>query len=106
MTRSPNFAALFQASPYPYLLIAPDFTIIGANPAYLAATERTVEHLVGKDIFDAFPANPSDPDGTNLGEVRRSIDMAIRTRKPHTSALLRYAIPRETPKGTVFEDRY
>ncbi|WP_334187739.1 PAS domain-containing protein [Noviherbaspirillum sp.] len=106
MTRSPNFAALFQASPYPYLLIAPDFTIIGANPAYLAATERTAEEIVGKDLFDAFPANPSDPDGTNLEEVRRSIDMAIRTCKPHTSALLRYAIPRSTSDGTVFEDRY
>lgn len=106
MTRSLNFAALFDASPYPYLLIASDFTIIGVNPAYLAATARTFEDIVGKDIFDAFPANPSDPDGTNLEEVRRSIDLAIRTRKPHTSALLRYAIPHVTPEGTVFEDRY
>jgi PAS domain S-box-containing protein len=106
MTRFLDFAALFQASPYPYLLIAPDFFIISANPAYLAATERTAEDLVGKNIFDAFPANPSDPDGTNLEEVRKSIESVIITRKPHTSTLLRYAIPRVTPKGTVFEDRY
>jgi PAS domain S-box-containing protein len=102
----PDFAALFAASPYPYLLVDTGFDIIGANPAYLSATGRTADELVGKNIFDAFPRNPDDPGSTNLDEVCLSIERAISTRKPHTSALLRYAIPNRTPEGTGFEERY
>ena len=106
MTKKPDFAALFAASPYPYLLIDTDFAIIGANPAYLQSTGRTADDIVGKHIFEAFPANPADPDSTNLDEVRESIERAIATRSPHTSSLLRYAVPRETLDGTVFDERY
>ena len=62
MTTTPDFAALFNASPYPYLLIDTDYIIIGANRSYLQATGRTVDGLVGMHIFNAFPSNPSDPD--------------------------------------------
>jgi PAS domain S-box-containing protein len=106
MTKRPDFSALFTASPYPYLLVDTDFSIIGANPSYLQATGRTADDIVGKHIFDAFPSNPADPDSTNLDEVRLSIERAIATRAPHTSALLRYAVPRETPEGRVFDERY
>ena len=103
---TPDYSALFVASPYPYLLIDTGFIIIGANPAYLEATGRTFEDIVGKHIFEAFPANPADPASTNLDEVHGSIERAIATGKPHTSALLRYALPRATPEGTVFDERY
>jgi PAS domain S-box-containing protein len=103
---NPDYPALFEASPYPYLLIAPDFTLIGANPAYLRATGRTANDILGKHIFDAFPANPADPDATNIKEVSRSIELAFSTQKPHTSALLRYAIPRQTEQGIVFDERF
>jgi PAS domain S-box-containing protein len=106
MPEKPDYPALFAASPYPYLLVDTDFLIIGANPAYLRSTGRTAQDIVGKHIFDAFPANPSDPDSTNLDEVRVSIELAIATRQPHTSAMLRYAVPIETAEGTVFEERY
>lgn len=36
----------------------------------------------------------------------RSIELAFATGKPHTSALLRYAVPRETADRTVFDERY
>jgi PAS domain-containing protein len=41
MPKKPDYAALFAASPYPYLLVDTDFVIIGANPAYLRSTGRT-----------------------------------------------------------------
>lgn len=106
MPLRPDFSALFIASPYPYLLIDTSFRIIDANPAYLRAIGRTADDIVGKHVFDAFPSNPADPDSTNLNEVRASIELAITTRKPHTSTLLRYAVSRETPQGTVFDERY
>ena len=85
MPNAPDFSALFQASPYPYLLISPDFTLIGANAAYLKATDTTAEAILCKHIFKAFPANPRDPESTNLAEVLRSIEIATATRAPHTA---------------------
>jgi PAS domain S-box-containing protein len=106
MSKTPNFSALFDASPYPYLLIDTNFQIIGANTSYLTATGRCADDIVGKHIFEAFPANPSDPESTNITAVRNSISLAVSTRKPHTSTLLRYAIPVKTPDGTAYKDRY
>ena len=88
----PDYSALFTASPYPYLLIDTGFIIIGANPAYLQATGRSYDDIVGKHIFEAFPVNPADPDSTNLDEVHASIERAIAIGAPHTSALLCYAV--------------
>ena len=61
MTIRPDYAALFVASPYPYLLIDPGFVIIGANPAYLRTTGRAAQDIVGKPIFEAFLATRAIP---------------------------------------------
>ena len=105
MHNSPDYGALFDASPYPYLLIDPDLLIIGANQAYLKATGRTAD-IIGLPIFEAFPADPSDPESTNLAQVAASIEHALRTGRPHTVAFLRYAIPHQAPGGIVFEERF
>ena len=102
----PDFQALFAASPYPYLLVDTGCTIIGANRAYLQAAGQCLDALMGKHIFDAFPSNPGDPASTNLEEVRMAIARAVETGEPQTSPLLRYAVPRATPDGTVFDVRY
>lgn len=107
MSPNPDFEALFQASPYPYLLMsAPDLTIIGANRAYLHNVGRAAENIIGQYVFTAFPENPDDPESTNLQEVRSSIERAIATKLPDTTPFLRYAVPRETPEGTVFREIY
>jgi PAS domain S-box-containing protein len=106
MPQTPDFAAHFRTAPYPFLLIGTDLVLLDANEAYLHATGRRAGELIGWHIFDAFPQNPSDPDSTNLREVQRSIELAIASREPVTSPLLRYSVPRETADGTVFEDRY
>jgi signal transduction histidine kinase/CheY-like chemotaxis protein/PAS domain-containing protein len=107
MPNKPDFQALFDTSPYPYLLLsAPDLTIIGANPAYLRSTGKTAREIVGKNVFIAFPENPADPESTNVAEVRTSIERAIATKLPDTTPFLRYAVPHETPDGTVFREIY
>jgi serine phosphatase RsbU (regulator of sigma subunit) len=60
-TRSAELpAAVFAAMPTPYLVLTPDLVIAAANPAYLAATGRTLADLVGRDVFDAFPGHAED----------------------------------------------
>jgi PAS domain-containing protein len=107
MSKRPDFEALFNASPYPYMLMSvPELTIIGANPAYLHSVGRTAEAIVGRYVFEAFPPNNNDPASTNVQEVRTSIERAVATKLPDTTPFLRYAVPHETPQGTVFREIY
>jgi PAS domain S-box-containing protein len=106
MANAPDHFLLFRASPYPYLVMANDLTIIDANNAYLRSVGRTKEDIVGRYIFDAFPQNPADPDSTNLQVVKESLETAIATAQPHTTPFLRYAVPKQTPEGTIFAERY
>ena len=101
-----SFTRLFEASPAPFLVLAPDapnFTIIDANDAYLAATMRTREGLVGRAVFDAFPDNP---DGVTVGGVSRlraSLEQVLASRQPDELQGLNYDVVR--PDGT-YEERW
>jgi diguanylate cyclase (GGDEF)-like protein/PAS domain S-box-containing protein len=106
MSQRIDFKALVEASPYPYVWLAPDLTIIGANEAFLRVAGRTRAELVGRHAFDAFPADPNDPQAASARELRASMARAIKTGKPDTVALLRYPIPRSTPHGALFDERY
>jgi serine phosphatase RsbU (regulator of sigma subunit) len=80
--------------PTPYLVMTPDLVIADANPAYLATTGRTLEDIVGRPVFDAFPGNPNetDPDG-GVGKVRASFERARDTGRIDTMELQEYDIP-------------
>jgi signal transduction histidine kinase/ActR/RegA family two-component response regulator len=106
MAHTLNFEALINASPYPYLVVAVDWTIVAANPAYLNSVKRSASDVVGRQLFDAFPPNPADPGSTNDDIVRGSIETAIATGKAHTTALLKYAVPVKSDTGTAYEPRY
>src|SRR5215204_4273843 len=56
--------AVFEATPSPYLLLAsddPDFTVVGANDAYLRATTTRREDILGRGLLRLFSDNPDDP---------------------------------------------
>jgi PAS domain-containing protein len=79
-----DFHAIFAAAPSPNLILRaePQFTIVAANDAYLAATMTTREQIVGRPIFEAFPPGPNDPDATGVHKVRESIEHVIAHRQP------------------------
>src|SRR5690349_21250049 len=65
-----DFRALFRATPYPYLVMAPDLTIVGASGAYLRSVQRTEEDIVGRYVFEAFPEDPDNPDAPTFRKSR------------------------------------
>jgi PAS domain S-box-containing protein len=99
--KSINFEALFNASPNPYVLLNPSLVIIGMNDAYLQATMRRREELVGRPMFEAFP---SDPDSEGHKQLRASFDRVIQEKVTDHLPLIEYAIP--LPDGQGFEERY
>jgi PAS domain S-box-containing protein len=94
-----DFAALFDASPNPYVLLSPDLTIVDMNAAYLGATMRTREDLVGRNMFDAFPG-----EGESVEQLRASLERALSSGRADHLALIHYDIPR--PDGNGFEERF
>src|SRR3954470_16023765 len=89
-----DYAAIFRAMPTPYLVMTPDLVIADANPSYLATTGRTLEDIVGRHVFEAFPGNPNDtdPDG-GVAKVRGSFERARDTGLIDTMDLQEYDIP-------------
>jgi PAS domain S-box-containing protein len=94
-----DFKALFDSSPNPYVLLSPDFTIVGMNEAYLGVTMRTRADITGRNMFEAFPG-----EGASVEQLKASLDRAFKTRKPDHLALIHYDIPR--PDGNGFEERF
>ncbi|SCK17628.1 PAS domain S-box-containing protein [Streptomyces sp. WMMB 714] len=88
-----DYAALFAATPSPYLVLRPDLVIVDVNRAYLRATGRTREDLLGRYIFDAFPANPADPESNGVENLHASLRRVLESGRADTMALQKYDIP-------------
>ncbi|MDB5792833.1 MAG: hypothetical protein JWQ80_2857 [Massilia sp.] len=101
-----QYKALFRASPYPYLVMTPDLTIVGASGAYLRSVQRSEDDIVGRYVFEAFPSDPDNPEATDVTEVKASLLRALAKGEPDTTAFVRYSVPVLTPEGTKFEERY
>ncbi|MFG2953938.1 PP2C family protein-serine/threonine phosphatase [Streptomyces sp. NPDC048291] len=100
-----DHTALFAATPSPYLVLGPDLVIVDVNRAYLAATGRTREDLLGRHIFIAFPDNPADPDADGVKNLGASLHRVLATGRSDTMALQKYDIPVMGRPG-VFEERW
>jgi PAS domain S-box-containing protein len=95
------FESLFESLPGSYLVLTPDLRIVTANAAYLEATMTRREDLRGRDLFDAFPDNPGDPDATGTTNLRASLDRVRRTLAADTMAIQKYDV--RNPDGRFVE---
>jgi PAS domain S-box-containing protein len=105
-TAVPDFAAVFDVTPSPYLVLAPDLHIVSVNQAYLRATRTVREQIIGRHVFDVFPDNPGEPGATGVANLGASLRRVLHTKCADTMAIQRYDIPVATPDGTRFEERY
>jgi len=100
-----DYAEVFRQLPIPVLLVTPDFLIADANTAYLHAVGRTREELVGRDAFDAFPDNPSNPRASGVRDMRDSMRRVLHTGEPEAVPFQRYDV--EVPgRPGVFVERF
>jgi PAS domain S-box-containing protein len=99
-----DYAALFEAVPSPCAVLGPDLVTVEVNRAYLKATGRTREDLLGRSIFSSFPENRDDPEADGMENLRASLDRVLQSREPDAMALQKYDIPVGRPG--VFEERW
>lgn len=103
---APEFRRVFEATSVPYLVVAPDFTIVAANDAYLTATLRRREEILGRNVFDVFPDNPEDPETRCVAALKASLQRVLDTRAADTMPVQKYDIQRPPERGGGFEPRY
>jgi PAS domain S-box-containing protein len=99
-----TFTAFIDATPSPYLVLDADLVIRYVNPAYVQATGRTRDELIGKYFFDALPESPGTP-GDAQRTVMASLRRVLETGKPDTLVPQRYDIPAPDQPGG-FEERW
>jgi signal transduction histidine kinase/ActR/RegA family two-component response regulator len=102
----PDFRALFEAAPGAYLALDPDLYIVAVSDSYLHATGTVREQLLGKEIFEAFPDDPSDPHATGVRNLRASLQRVLAEKTADAMAVQKYPIPRPAAAGGGFEVRY
>jgi len=101
-----DYRALFEASPGPYLVLAPDLTIVAVNQAYLTATGTEREAILGRDLFEVFPDNPADPEADGVRNLNASLQRVLLYRRPDAMAVQKYDIPIPGDPDGAFEVRY
>lgn len=97
--RATSGSPLFEVTAAPYVLLDTELRIQGVNPAYLNATGRSRDDLMGVFMFDAFPDNPEDANATGVRNLGSSLDRVLRRAVPDDMGVQRYDIPRSDAPG-------
>jgi PAS domain S-box-containing protein len=79
-----DYRLVLENSPWPCLILRPDFTVAMASEAYLKANGMRREDLLDRPLPDVFP---SDPSGASTESLRASLERVLRTRQPDSIAL-------------------
>lgn len=100
-----DYRLLFESLPGLYLVLTPDFKITAVSDAYADATMTRREEILGHDIFEVFPDNPTDPEATGERNLRASLENVLRNRCTDAMAIQKYDI-RSPRAGGAFEPRW
>jgi PAS domain S-box-containing protein len=103
---APDFRALFDAAPAPYLILSTQLSIVEVNQAYLRVTHSARERILGRNIFDVFPDNPADPAADGVAKLRASLMRVLNTKTADTMAVQKHDLLPSGPDETTFEERY
>jgi PAS domain-containing protein len=87
-----DYAAVLQQIPIPIVLLTPEFVIADMNLAYLEVAGRARDELLGRDVFDAFPDNPGNPDVTGVRDLSASLNRVLATGKLDAISMQEYDV--------------
>ena len=102
----PDFAAIFENLPQPYLVMDNHFVIVAQNDAHAAVTKMKRGDAIGRQLFEVYPDNPHNSSADGVSYLRASILKVIKSREPDEMALQQYDVQRPLAEGGLFETRY
>lgn len=101
-----DYQAILQLMPDSCAILNPQFIILEVNKAYLDATMMQREDIIGHNIFEVFPDNPSDPQATGVNNLRNSLERVLNNKTSDTMAIQKHDIRLPKSVGGKFEERY
>jgi signal transduction histidine kinase len=104
-----DFQRLFESGPGLYVVLSPEqnYAIVAVTGSYLRATMTNREEVLGRSLFEVFPANPADPGATEVRKnLRASLEAVVRTGQPVVMPVQKYDIHGLRAAGAGFEERY
>jgi diguanylate cyclase (GGDEF)-like protein/PAS domain S-box-containing protein len=100
-----DFRRIFEATPAPHVVLAPDLSVLAVNDAFLRATGACREAILGRVLCDVFPHNPQESTRRPAANLRAALERVVERGAPDTLGVLRYDLPcPDEPSG--FEERY
>lgn len=102
----PDFQALFDAAPDRYLVLDRQFVIVAVSAAYTRATMTRREDIIGRNVFEVFPDNPSDPAAEGAHNLRASLVRVLHSATADSMPVQKYDIRRDDGDAAAFEERY
>jgi len=100
---SSHYKAVFEQSLALLLIIDTNFSIAAASDGFLDVTKSSREQVLGKYVFDVFPKSKPHIQSVLISTMREAIQKVLKTKKTHTSSVVRYDIPNEEDG---FDTRY
>ncbi|URN12380.1 ANTAR domain-containing protein [Streptomyces radiopugnans] len=100
-----DFEAIFRATTSPLLVLGTDLVIVEVNRACEEATFRERDEVVGRHVFDAYPANPNDPDGGGIHDLDALFRRVLTTGAAQSLPVLKYDVP-YSGSPTGFREKY
>ncbi|MFP8885591.1 ANTAR domain-containing protein [Streptomyces mangrovi] len=105
-TPSPaDFEAIFRATTSPLLVLGTDLVVLEVNRACEEATFRERNEVVGRHVFDAYPAGPDDPGAGGMRDLDALFRRVLTTGTAQALPVLKYDVPfADSPTG--FREKY
>lgn len=98
-----DFQKVIESVSSIYIILSTELIILYANKALEEASMRKREDIIGRNLFEVFPDNPSDKSADGVSNLSNSLHSVIKNKKQHAMAVQKYDIQR--PDG-IFEVRY
>jgi two-component system, response regulator / RNA-binding antiterminator len=90
----------FRTTEAPLLVLDRELVIRAVNPAHERVMGFHESALVGRDVFDAYPANSAEADGDDgQRSMAASFERVLREARAHDLVVQRYDIPDGTQPG-------
>jgi hypothetical protein len=84
----------FRACDVPLLVLDRELVIRAVNPCHERVMGFPESALVGREVFDAYPANPGEADGDDgRRSMEASFERVLREERAHDLVVQRYDIP-------------
>ncbi len=87
-----DLGLFFDSAPTAQMVFTPDLRIVAANQRYCALLGRQPEELIGFRVFEAFPANPDDPNADAEAELQASTDAVVASGKAQEMPLRQHDV--------------